>query len=1327
MSEIITQTKLILPGSQIGNLNLTDVNHKYFIYCSTFSVFVFDKSDFKLRSILGDNPDKNILAVSLNKSLSEEILALCYNKIISIYNLYTNKYSYSIPFSGLKKMKFNKNSNLLLLNNKGELFITKIDYNEKKSINKIRIDEGVCTYFNWYPFNDNEFAYSTDKNKIYYYSLLKNSNNIDNNTSDNNNKNKDKYVYIKDDENFSITIMEFYDLDENYKYLLVGTTNSKIYLLDFINYEITNVFNKYGKTPIQYLIWLNDQPGSFISINEKIGRYAKWNVSRSNYTSIGKISDFNLTSCVKFDENSNFLITNGNGEIAIINIIDNKNIFQIKDSHSQCIYDLKINPNNDDLFISASFDGNIKLYSIKNNYGLIYNFNTNSNLNNIKTLSTSLNENKNENNDISTRLGGFSNFNNDKNHVVCLKWATNHSHLFASGDSLLNLRIFDISIKKQIISYKCLINKNMNNKSQNHKNIIINGIDWNIKDNILVGANMTIFLFSFIINDNITNNNEKYSLILINEITINSLVNNLIFEPNNDNIIAPCENGIIYFYSTTKDKLGKIIDINSTPSKEINGHTKSVYQVIFNNSNSIMASSSDDTRIGLYYIEENKSTPRSKLTLSINKFLIGQENPIRQILFLIDDTLISGSWNGIICIWNTQKCQLIYKLCENQSDVYGLTVSKNNPFLFAAGGRDATIRFWNLNYKFNLEKLLEIDKNNKKDIENFLKIYFYEEDYDKFINLLNSTNKEKELIDMLKKKEEYIKKEYSKYNLNNNDLGINNKIDFSIKQSDKDIIIENLIKESAIIGAWKLFCELCLLKNRWEDAICFAPKVSLDYWELLMNKYEEYINTDDYIKNKYSKENYNYNNNCDIDEIKIVGLLNGKNYKKIIDSCIKEKDFQNALMIWLIQKSQNGNKNNDSKLNNDKNVININLDVNSSYINENDSNIIYNDLKNNINEDENIKKLFEDETVIHLREGKRIKSIINYMYTDDKFILFKTIYKTFFIELGYLLCNFDNKEITNNLKNINDLFVLSLYEKYKNKINDNIITQLINKLFDDDYKNILFSKLKNKSQNGVLSVISNSNSNINKSKILSIIENNDKVSYVNLANKYNQECFIKLASIFLDKDNKININESEINDISLKLLEYQKFLILVKINGQIIPEIKNDIIYSVIFLECLNYNYKSIICLIIEFFISQNLVDVKKENNNIILTFIFSFINYIQNTFKENTIVKEYKFSYIHQQRYNLISSLYNKNSINIDKFNKVREMLHFNDFFKCNIKEMKLFYLQNEIYPRKVNNDDNLSSFSNINIKSNIIRLISGNFASSSEFLEMSKFLLIK
>ena len=71
--------------------------------------------------------------------------------------------------------------------------------------------------------------------------------------------------------------------------------------------------------------------------------------------------------------------------------------------------------------------------------------------------------------------------------------------------------------------------------------------------------------------------------------------------------------------------------------------------------------------------------------------------------------------------------------------------------------------------------------------------------------------------------------------------------------------------------------------------------------------------------------------------------------------------------------------------------------------------------------------------------------------------------------------------------------------------------------------------------------------------------------------------------------------------------------------------------------------------------------------------------------------------------------------------------MLDFNDFYKCDTNEMKLFYLQNEIYPKKVNKDDNLSTFSNTNIRSNTIRLTSGNYASQSEFLEMTKFLYIK
>jgi hypothetical protein len=133
-----------------------------------------------------------------------------------------------------------------------------------------------------------------------------------------------------------------------------------------------------------------------------------------------------------------------------------------------------------------------------------------------------------------------------------------------------------------------------------------------------------------------------------------------------------------------------------------------------------------------------------------------------------------------------------------------------------------------------------------------------------------------------------------------------------------------------------------------------------------------------------------------------------------------------------------------------------------------------------LNEDENIKKLFEEESLALLKEGKRLKAIMNYMYIDDKYILFKTIYKSYFIELGYLMCNLEELGNKDGLKKINDYYISFLYEKFKNKINDNIILQLINKLFDEDYKNIFYHKLKNRDKNGVLNI----GQNINKSELI---------------------------------------------------------------------------------------------------------------------------------------------------------------------------------------------------------------------------------------------------
>ena len=79
---------------------------------------------------------------------------------------------------------------------------------------------------------------------------------------------------------------------------------------------------------------------------------------------------------------------------------------------------------------------------------------------------------------------------------------------------------------------------------------------------------------------------------------------------------------------------------------------------------------------------------------------------------------------------------------------------------------------------------------------------------------------------------------------------------------------------------------------------------------------------------------------------------------------------------------------------------------------------------------------------------------------------------------------------------------------------------------------------------------------------------------------------------------------------------------------------------------------------------------------------------------------------------------------INFNNISKVRNIMNFNDFYKCDIKEMKYFYLENEIFPKITKNKDSSSSFSNADINSEIIKLKSGNYSSFSEYLEINKFL---
>ena len=154
--------------------------------------------------------------------------------------------------------------------------------------------------------------------------------------------------------------IEWYEIDENYNYLIVGTSTSLIYLIDFQinNPYIIQIFERTGNS-IKNLFWLNFQPGSFISINKNTSKYYKWNVSKINYNEIKRIGNLSINSCVKADK-YHILFNDINGNLFLYNIKNCQFTFSIDSSHSQTIFDLKINPFMNNIFATASFDSSIK-------------------------------------------------------------------------------------------------------------------------------------------------------------------------------------------------------------------------------------------------------------------------------------------------------------------------------------------------------------------------------------------------------------------------------------------------------------------------------------------------------------------------------------------------------------------------------------------------------------------------------------------------------------------------------------------------------------------------------------------------------------------------------------------------------------------------------------------------------------------------------------------------------------------------------------------------------------------------------------------------------
>jgi len=398
---------------------------------------------------------------------------------------------------------------------------------------------------------------------------------------------------------------------------------------------------------------LTHEPGSFISSSKNSSKVAKWNVSNKNHNSVFKISELSILQMDNLPgDPSKVLATCEDGSVIIHDLKANKLTFRLEPGHSESIFDLKYSKHHYGVFATCSHDGSIKIWDMNKNK-VLHVLRIDSTLNFMKTSGKSFNS---EN---SFQDSG-------KISILSLKWSPNEKNYLISGDSSGTLRLWDISKEKLLDSYKFVSNL------KEYKDIQILGIDWDSEDNIVCSGNENVNLFKF--------ENGKIifkSKFEASPVTILFQVKFNPFEP-------------LSFYAAGLDGTIKVFnEINKKNILELKGHQKKVFGLCFNSERKdILASSSDDFKIGIWDLAKNKNV----------SFLSGHTNNVRQLVWLKDNSniLISGAWDGNIKFWNVDLFACVYTISEHYSDVYGLDICSDHPYLLMSSSRDNSIRFWNI-------------------------------------------------------------------------------------------------------------------------------------------------------------------------------------------------------------------------------------------------------------------------------------------------------------------------------------------------------------------------------------------------------------------------------------------------------------------------------------------------------------------------------------------------------------------------------------------------------------------------------------------------------
>ncbi|XP_047126670.1 WD repeat-containing protein 17 isoform X1 [Hydra vulgaris] len=827
---ILRQYAVLTSGAQPWNNNICAANGLYFAYCATLAIYIYrlDESTHKyvLHSIMCEHK-KTITAITFKKNAVNILASTCLNKVVIVWDIcrqcvISKLENLNNEILSLEWCPFYNNTLAFVLEKK---VLNLWDYSS--IVNNVTIydtpkfSHSIST-FKWNGLNSNKLCFGHVNGSLSFLCSGKKS-----------------AKHVLPTVNFETSYESDPVIDMDWdplstEYILVSTKQSGIRLIDSDSHTIIMKYKLPSSITIRKFCWIPLCPGMFISCDSGSGVLRIWTVSKDTQIKSIKIKENGFNSMCVIDtcfqqktKLSNDKISNSSsseegfqippaqvvsvfvdGGVGVYNIKRNCWDFFRDLGHVETIFDCQFHPEDPDVIATSSFDGSIKIWNINQmkaihvlpgNYGIIYN----------------------------------------------LSWGTGDLNFICAATAKHGLILWDI--KRNIVA----------KVFDEHKDGAVFSCSWNKQD--------SRFIASCGADKNCIVRMVDGSSVKIYEHP--QQVFGCDWCPKNRDLLATaCEDGLVRIFYIPTDSVLKVF----------HGHTAKVFNVKWSPiKDGVLCSGSDDKTIRVWDYSLGECI----------QCLEGHSGPVRGLLWNpeISNMIISGSWDFSIKVWDVRTGYCIYTTSDHAADVYGLACHPQQPFIIASTSRDSTLRLWHLQstaqpiyaifladhevdsvlschaekskHPHSIEilsgNIMKLIKSSKS--KTFAqKLQLYAHCFLPPINLRNFWL----LISVIKDGRKAVLP--STYNegimhalhLVKYKAAEAQELEMAKSNFSKGIASkkkkEMLLKAANIyisIGQLEKYCEIMVELNQWERALSVAPGVSIEYWQFLMQRYNEVLFT----------------------------------------------------------------------------------------------------------------------------------------------------------------------------------------------------------------------------------------------------------------------------------------------------------------------------------------------------------------------------------------------------------------------------------------------------------------------------------------------------